>query len=316
MVGKFIINKTELTKLSTQWHTQKVALTCGSDGGLKDGIGTSGYVILVGESIDSVIHGYAVEKQRHIAASSTQQELLTQLSIEYWIAHLIDTLGEPKEQLSIQLVTDSQASILILDKMSIIVGMKRILKSDVDVAMEIMQLRHKNSHSTVVRVKVKSHITLEEAPDTVYWTANNKVDTLDILAREEVEQRLLQENDPCFLPGSRAVCSINGKFCQNELKERVQEASMPAELTNFLCTKYRWTQKNFHQIDWLAHRAVVDTYQVVQNVTVMKYNPWVACNTKEEMERGHFHNAFVHTMLTRRKQCTYFLMYISTTTGK
>ena len=60
-------------------------LLCGSVGGLKDGIGTSGYVIHREGYDEPVMRGYTAEQQRGMEASSTRQELLAQLCIEYGI---------------------------------------------------------------------------------------------------------------------------------------------------------------------------------------------------------------------------------------
>ena len=93
------------------WHQNPGELICPSDGGLTRKIGTCGYVIYVGSSESPVILGYTAELQLQETASRTRHELLAQLCGEYWIAHLIEKLQEPRDKLSIHLVTDSQAII-------------------------------------------------------------------------------------------------------------------------------------------------------------------------------------------------------------
>ena len=45
VVGQFEIDKQEIQNLKQKWHSEMVTLLCGTDGGLKDGIGTTGYMI-------------------------------------------------------------------------------------------------------------------------------------------------------------------------------------------------------------------------------------------------------------------------------
>ncbi len=81
--GNYIVDQVELTFIAEQWHTQSIKLLCGSEGGLKDRIGTNGYVIYGENRAKPLIQGYSVEQQEDDNSSSTRQELLAQLCIEY-----------------------------------------------------------------------------------------------------------------------------------------------------------------------------------------------------------------------------------------
>ena len=61
-----------------------ITLFCGAHGGLKDGVGTSGYNIFLKNQETPLIYGHAVELQDYPGASSTRQKLLAQLACEYW----------------------------------------------------------------------------------------------------------------------------------------------------------------------------------------------------------------------------------------
>ena len=52
-------------------------MICGSDCDLKDGIGTSDYVIYQSDSDEPLVTGYAAEIQKSDDASSTRQEMLS-----------------------------------------------------------------------------------------------------------------------------------------------------------------------------------------------------------------------------------------------
>ncbi len=182
-IGKFSINDTALQILLTLWKTQKVELVCGSDGGLKNQIGTSGYVICMGVSADPVIWGYAAEQQGNAETSSTRQELLAQLGIEYWLSHLTKIWGRPKESLEVQLITDSQASIIMVENMDRKVGMQMLLRPDGDVVMEVWQQRKNKPFSQMTVHKVKSHISHTKLKEKIHKAATSE-ELQDFLCRK------------------------------------------------------------------------------------------------------------------------------------
>ena len=125
----------ELHNLKQDWHQHKIELLCGSDRGLKDDLGTSGYVIYYNQESTPIVQGSAAELQTTNLPSGTRQELLGQLCIEYWVQHLIKTMGESAYKIQLNLVTDSQASIQIMAKLSDVISMKDLLGPDIDVAI-------------------------------------------------------------------------------------------------------------------------------------------------------------------------------------
>lgn len=58
-------------------------MLCGTDGGLKDGLGTSEYVITVPDSEVPLVIGHAAELHAGGVVSSTWYELLGQLAVAY-----------------------------------------------------------------------------------------------------------------------------------------------------------------------------------------------------------------------------------------
>ena len=289
ILGRFEINPHELQRLTLDWHNQPMVLLCGSDGGLKGNIGTSGYALYSGTSDIPVVAGYAAELQFHESASSTRQELLAQLCVVYWISHLIERLGEPKETLEAFLVTDSQASIDIMENMERIIGLKDVLTPDIDVAMALSWKRKQIQRCKLEVVKVTSHISLDEAPDETHWMINEEADRLATLAQQEVLQGNLTAAPPGMLPGVKAICSSTGRILNRELKTEIQAAVCLPRLEEFLCLKYGWTRKIFTDINWKAHEAVIFSHQILKRVTVLKYvHGWLATQKRRWWE-GTFH---------------------------
>ena len=71
----------QLKTVKRQWETNQLTLFCGTDCGLKDGMGTSSYNISLGSIDNWLIHGHAAEEQEDSWASSTCQEILAQLAV-------------------------------------------------------------------------------------------------------------------------------------------------------------------------------------------------------------------------------------------
>ncbi len=110
----------------------------------KNKIGTSRYVIYNEQRQKPLLHGYAVETQLTDNPSVTRQELLGQLCLEFWITQLFHFLGDPGHTVEMKIVTDSQASIIIMQNIQQTIGMSKLLKTDIDVAMELLEVRKQN----------------------------------------------------------------------------------------------------------------------------------------------------------------------------
>ena len=73
-----------MKRLQNLWRTQQIELVATTDGGLKDSVGTSSYALFFPNEFPPIIQGFAGEYQPQKSASSTRQELLGQLGMEYW----------------------------------------------------------------------------------------------------------------------------------------------------------------------------------------------------------------------------------------
>ena len=202
---------------------------------MKDEIGTSGYVLYRDAEDEPLLTGYSAELQYGKFSSSTRQELLAQLCIEYWMEHLYSIWGPLKHQITLEVVTDSQASLIIMENMKNIVGMNDVLRPDVDVAMEVARIRKKNAqYCTLELIKVKSHIDKEEPPKEIYWQVNYEADELATFARNQVNDGRISAYHPQVLPGSAAVVSIDGQLCLTEIKQKIYTRIYQLELEEFL----------------------------------------------------------------------------------
>ena len=76
-----------MTHLKATWKSELIELICGTDRGLKDEIDTDRYVIYRKYGENPILQEHAADSQLQCHTSSTRQELLAQMSIDYLIAH-------------------------------------------------------------------------------------------------------------------------------------------------------------------------------------------------------------------------------------
>ena len=288
IVGKFVVNDSELQLLRAQWYSQQIVLECGSDGGLKGTIGSSGYVIYRDNGQTPLIKGYSAELQLAGTGSSTRQELLAQLCVEYWVTQLLEKLGEPRSPLLINLITDSQSSIQIREGIGTSSAMKSLLTPDIDVAMEIDRCRKVNKASNITFHKVNSHIAEIEAPNETFWRINNEADALATEAREAVEARQFIAEKPKFLKGAKAMCKVRGDCCTVNMQELIHRGVYEDTMTEYLCNRHNWTKRIFQSVDWETHKKALAYYQGVQKVTAIKYiHGWLSTKKRKYREGAH-----------------------------
>jgi len=285
VVGNFEINVQELQELSNIWNSQEVGLLGGSDGGLKDALGTSGYVIYRQNSDIPLVRGFTAETQVMPNPSSTRQELLGQLGVVYWIERLVEYLGSPQKTVEIRLITDSKASISIMENVQTILGIKDVMRPDIDVALELHRNRKKNPNVHVELYKVQSHISIEEAPNEKYWQLNDEADTLATTARIEVTEGRMKASTPVLFPGSRVSCTINGNLVTSALKTSIAVQIYRVSMREYLLHRYDWNLQTFEMIDWIAHRDALREIQNLPRITVMKYiHGWLATSKRQWKE--------------------------------
>ncbi len=115
-----------------------------------------------------MLSGCAGEYQPQISASSTRQELLGQMGIEYWLDRLQRQWGTPRKSLKIILITDSQASDDIMDKMPQLGTIRNMLAPEMDEALELYIQRPKHQWIQWRVIIVEGHIDIADAPDEFY----------------------------------------------------------------------------------------------------------------------------------------------------
>ncbi len=275
-----------LDRLKDKWHQQDCRLVCATNGALKDSIGSSSYAIFFPGDGDAIIAGRTCEYQQWEHVSSTRQELLGQLGIDYWFSRVQSRWGTPRCNLLVTLVTDSQSSIEILNKVEHIIGIKDVLQPEMDVALEIYNLRLAHTWILWDIQKVESHIAVEEAPNEFYWECNAFVDSLATKARETATLEDLKKRENFIFLGAKIGCKIAGRIENNSLYQVLKHTINGRELKPYLMEKYSWNEDIFHHIDWTAHYKSFQKTKRSEKVTLTKYlHGWLATNKRRYRER-------------------------------
>ena len=286
--GQFTVVAKQMDFLQARWHQADCKLICATDGGLKDKMGTSSYVIFHADAEDPIVEGFEGEYQPLMSASSTRQELLGQLGVEKWLEKLKEKWGVPRHRLKLVLITDSQASIDIMVNAMILTGIKDTLRAEMDVALELKRLQ--SMHWWVDRqvVKVESHIDSSQAPDIFAWECNNRADYLATKARDILTVADLKKNMPRVAMGTKAICKIDGAHVNNDLYCALQDKITGTKMKLFLLEKYGWSESVFDSICWEAHRKELEQYPLIKRVTLLKYiHGWLATK-KRRFREGYF----------------------------
>ncbi len=281
-VGKYTVDEEILELLRQNWHTSENKLICATDGGLKDSIGTSSYGIFLPDNNQAMIAGFSGEHQPSQSASSTRQELLGQLAVEYWIRDLQSRWGAPINGLTVTLVTDSQSSIDILDKTSGASSISDMLNPEMDVALEIYHQRLLKPWVSLEIVKVQSHIEISQAPDEFFWNCNCLADHMATTARNIYTIETVQSQEMHLFPATRAAIRIKSRLENNNLYLRLKEEINGRVMKQYLLEKYSWTNEMFGSIDWVAYGRAFKKIKPQRKPTVVKYvHGWLATNKRK-----------------------------------
>ena len=288
IIGKYEVDETQLEELHSGWHNPECQIVAATDGGLKDRKGTSSYAFFLPNNARAILMGYAGEYQPRRSASSTRQELLGQLALECWLHRFAERWGVPRGKLTIDIITDSQASIDIMENVPRITGITDTLRAEMDVALELNRQRNENWWIQRDMIKVESHIEKIQAPNEFYWECNEIADALATSARERFSLEELRTKPSLVLLGTRAICMIDGCQVNNDLQQVLQEKLMGDVLKQFLMEKYGWNNSIFHAIAWEAHQAELQRISIIQRPTLIKYiHGWLATTKRRFREGAH-----------------------------
>ena len=208
-------------KFATSWK-EGVNLLIGTDGGLKNNIGTVGVRMTTEEEQPQTITAMSAETCVHQLLHSTREELRAQLSAEL----LLDKFGSlwgRDIQRTVTMVCDSKSALHELSAKDEGWRDRNPLGQEMDVLMTIDRLRDENANIRRIYIWEKSHQKKEDQM-TKTRRINEEADLAATPCRQHCEEGLMIAHPKVFLPDSICTFKLNGGLVTKNLKEAVHRA--------------------------------------------------------------------------------------------
>ena len=241
----------------------------GTDGGLKDGIGTIGVCMEMKMDPTINITMMSGEICRRNTLHSTREELLAQLTAEIIISRCSQLWGNEKHR-DITMVCDSKSALSAVDTLEEEKWKSlNILDAEADTIMAIEILKQETHNITRIYKWVKSHQT-DKDPTTTARRVNERADELATRCRENITEGLMMASDKLFIPISKMSLQINGTLISKDLKREIGVAMHDKRLKKFLLKKYGWTDNVFQNIDWTPTQTNLNRKPTIYTTAVIK----------------------------------------------
>ena len=260
------VTKLNEYKFSDMWK-QGGNILVGTDGGLKNDVGTIGVHMEMEGYTDIWYTSMSAEKCSNGSLHSTREELRAILSAELLLEQFGNKWG--KFDRRVTFICDSKSALGEVDKPAVQWGFRQPLGPEMDILMSIDRLRMENDVIRRVYIWEKSH---QKANDTLSDSrrVNEIADGLATACRTNVLDNFMVPHEKIFFPDSKVSISIKGRRVTKHLKQAVQRACHDSELKKFLIKKYGWSETVFNDIDWGAHEACLIKRPSVYVTSIMK----------------------------------------------
>jgi hypothetical protein len=140
MAGTIELGDSGLEELKKA-RTKGIKLDIATDGGLKDGVGTTGVVIVKHNKVNMLLHAYSMETEATLEGiTSTREELRAQVAACYLVSLMESSFGAPGKRIQARIITDSKASIQIVHNAEKPADRKKILDPDMDLRIEFARV--------------------------------------------------------------------------------------------------------------------------------------------------------------------------------
>ena len=278
----------DVSLLRERWESGDEWLI-GTDGGLKEGIGTCGVTVhnktLDKELCSSMSAEFCGLGQLH----STREEIRAVLAAEIIISECNYHFGQQMQ--NIELVCDNKSALTKArynknDKQKEV----QPLAAEAELLLELTQLRKQNENIQRSFTWVKSH--QEDAQFTTSQESINKrADELATNARENAKEGLINTHPKQIFKHAEATLTINGHVVSKDLKKNIIDALYGERIINYLRKKYEWTEETFSKIDWDAHEFELSKVRGLYKISIYKLiHRWQPTNKvvqRNERRRAH-----------------------------
>ena len=167
-------------------------------------------------------------------------------------------------------------------------GISDTLSPEMDVALEIKDIQENNPWIERQIVKVMSHIEKDEAPDEFMWECNRLADQLAMEARDFFPSDVISSRKPILFHGTRIGCKIQGRLENNSLYKILRLMVDGSALSEYLSSKYGWSQTIFNDIAWNEHFQEINRHPKPMRATLTKYLHGWLTTKKRRFRTGSF----------------------------
>ena len=259
----------DLTLLKERWGMGD-SWYIGTDGGLKDNIGTTGVTLFNKTIQQELCYSMAAETCGLGHLHSTREELKAVVAAEAIIKHCNVHFGHTKQH--IEFICDNKSAIGKI-KYNEKNQQQTVspLCTEAELLYELTHLRSENNNIDRNFQWVESH----KDDDTAYIMTeqdemNQRADDLATTAREYVTEGLLATVPKQIYTNAMATLTIKGSVVSKNIKQVVAMAMYGDQMVKYLINKYDWNEETFHDIDWNAHEHEVTTAKGLFKVSIHK----------------------------------------------
>ena len=248
----------------------------GTDGGLKDNVGTSGVVIYEKDKDDEICTAKSAEECTLKSLDSTREELRANLAAEILLNQFNEAYGNSSQQ-TVNYVCDSKSALMKLGADTTKQKIIDPLEAEADILMEIEKLRKINSNINRQFNWVGSHQNNKFI--SRHEMINNRADALATESRHNTAEGLLTAGPKYFYTGARVALTINDCVVSKNVTAEITKALYEKNIFKYYETKYHWSQNLIKRIDWNSFGKSLESHQGLHLVTILKLvHFWQPCN--------------------------------------
>ena len=255
-------------KFATSWKSGSNILV-GTDGGLKDNIGTTGVVMEMEDDREVKLTATSAEICNAGTLHSTREELRAILSAEMIINQCGILWGNATER-RITFICDSKSALSEVDVQKDKWSDRNFLGPESDLIMSIDALRRENESIHRVYQWEKAHQAQDECNENNEKRINREADALATDCRNNVEEGLMVPCRKQFMESSKVSLMINGTRITKSTQKEIHRAVHDTNLIEFLMTKYGWSDTTFNNIDWKSVEACLTKRPSIYLTAIMK----------------------------------------------
>ena len=254
-------------KFATSWKSGS-NIRIGTDGGLKNNLGTTGIVIEMEDDTSVKLTAMSAEYCNKGTLHSTREELRAILAAEMIIQRCGDLWGKECNR-KITFICDSKIALSEVEIDSTKWKKRDFMGPEIDLIMSIDALKVENDNIRRIYQWEKAH-QKQVDDESEERRINREADALATECRDNVYEELIIPEKKQFMHPSKVSLLLQGHRITKNTKYEVHKVVHDTNLKKFLMEKYGWTLTTFDDIDWKSMEACLRKRPSVYITSIMK----------------------------------------------